>query len=723
MARRLRPVHGSSNTTRFARSATVVLIATMVLVGQPVAADAHPRPGVTARVSVASDGTEASGPAANNPPAISADGRYVAFASFARNLVPSGTDPEYEDVFVHDRATGATEHVSVASDGTPGDDASWWPSISADGRFVAFASAATNLVPDDTNGRWDIFVHDRSTGVTERVSVASDGSQGGHSSYWAAISPDGRSVAFVSAAPDLVADDTNSRQDIFVHDRDSGTTERVSVSSDGAESNGHSRGPAISADGASVAFYSSGSNLVPDDTNSGDEDVFVHDRATGTTERVSVTSDGREVGGQGNNTWTPAITPDGRFVAFTHSASTLTQGDNHLYWDVFVRDREAGTTERVSVASDGRGGDNNANSPSISDDGRFVAFDSFASNLVPDDTNGTGDVFVHDRATGATDRVSLASDGTESDGPSWPPAISAGGRFVAFNSHGSTLVPGDGNDSRDVFVRDRGMPLGVGGLTTEDVPGAVRVSGWVTSSGTVTSEAEDPADDGGLGPLDADDLGAELTGAALTYRPEQEDHLVRWRLESLPRGPLVTGAVGGGYPGVLYGLELEAAGTRFEIRALREAATSAPPRVPHAALYRCAPMCEQEALLESGFGTVTSEVWVALPFEVLGADLEGGLSSLRAFTALGEAAIGGTAELDELDLPAAGIPELRVELGIASDATPEDEVAFVHAVVPSEGTFTGDVPIDGLPPGDHRIWARTCLGEACGPASSVEVSL
>lgn len=722
MTGRVRRDFGKPNARGGARSATVLLVVTLVLTGYPLPVDAYPRPGVTARVSVAGDGSEADGHAANNPPAVSADGRFVAFASFASNLVASGTDPEYEDVFVHDRVTGATEHVSVATDGTPGDDASWWPSISADGRFVAFASAATNLVPDDTNGRWDVFVHDRSTGSTERVSVASDGSQGGHSSYWAAISPDGGSVAFVSAAPDLVANDTNGRQDIFVHDRDSGNTERVSVSSDGAQSNGHSRGPAISADGASVAFYSSASNLVPDDTNGGAEDVFVHDRATGTTERVSVTSDGREVNGQGNNTWTPAITPDGRFVAFTHSASTLTQGDNHLYWDVFVRDRETGTTERVSVASDGRGGDNNANSPSISDDGRFVAFDSFASNLVPGDTNGTGDVFVHDRATGATDRVSLASDGSQSDGPSWPTAMSADGRFVVFNSHGSALVDGDGNASRDVFVRDRGMPLGVGGLLTEDVPDGVRVSGWVTSSGTVTSEADDPADDGGLGPLDADDLGAELTGAALTYRPEQEDHLIRWRLESLPRGPLVTGAVGGGYPGVLYGLEFEADGTRFEIRALREAATSNPPRVPHAALYRCAPTCVQEALLESGFGTVTSEVWVALPLDVLGAELEGDLSALRAFTAVGEAAIGVLAELDDVDLPAAGIPDLWVELGIAPDATPEGEVAFTHAVGPSGGLFTGGVPTDGLPPGAHRIWARACLGETCGPASSVEVS-
>ncbi|MBW3664431.1 MAG: hypothetical protein KY469_15125 [Actinobacteria bacterium] len=700
-----------------------VIGVTVALAGQPLAANAHPRPGVTARVSVASDGAEGDKPAANNLPAISADGRFVAFASFASNLVPGGTDPEYEDVFVHDRATGTTEHISVSNDGTPGNDASWWPSISADGRFVAFASAATNLVPGDTNERWDVFVHDRATGVTEIVSVASDGSQAENPSYWSAISPDGGSVVFVSTAPNLVADDTNGRQDIFVHDRATGVTERVSVSSDGTESNGHSRGPVVSADGASVAFYSSASNLVPDDDNAGDEDVFVHDRETGTTERVSVTSDGREVDGLGNNTWTPAITPDGRFVAFTHSASTLTQGDNNLYWDVFVHDRQAGTTERVSVASDGRSGNNNANSPSISADGRFVAFDSFASNLVPGDTNRASDVFVHDRATGATERVSVDSGGNESDRSSWPTAISANGRFVAFNSLASNLVPGDGNGGRDVFVRDRGAPLGVGGLVAEQTGGSVRVSGWATSSGTVTSEATDADDDGAFGPLDADTLGAELTGATLTYRPEQEDHLVRWSLESLPRGPLVAGAVGGGYPGVVYGLEFEADGTRFEIRALRESATSDPPRVPHAALYRCAPSCVQEALLDGGFGTVTTEVWVALPLDVLGAEVESELSSLRAFTAIGEAAVGGLVELDEMDLPAAGIPDLRVELGIAPDTTVEDEVAFAHAVAPSEGAFTADVPVDGLSPGTYRVWARTCLGAACGPASSVEVAL
>ena len=279
-------------------------------------------------------------------------------------------------VFVHDRLTGVTERVSVASDGTEGDRHSGEPSMSADGRFVAFVSDASNLVSDDTNGVPDIFVHDRLTGVTERVNVASDGTQGNDQSGGASISADGRFVAFSSGASNLVAGDTNlcfepqrSCPDVFVHDRLTSMTERVSVASDGTQGNRDSGDPSISADGRFVAFDSGATNLVSGDTNPGG-DVFVHDRLTGVTERVSVASDGTEsTTGSGGT----SISADGRFVAFSNGdspRSNLPPGDGH-FQNVFVHDRLTGATQAVSV---GPPGGFEAGRPSISADGRYVAF-------------------------------------------------------------------------------------------------------------------------------------------------------------------------------------------------------------------------------------------------------------------------------------------------------------------------------------------------------------
>jgi Tol biopolymer transport system component len=282
------------------------------------------------------------------------------------------------------------QRVSVASDGAQGNGDSFDNSISADGRYIAFASRASNLVAGDTNGKQDIFVHDRLTGQTTRVSVASDGAQGNGDSGQPVISADGRFVAFYSSASNLVPGDTNGVEDVFVHDRLTGQTTRVSVASDGAQGNGPSWGPSISADGRFVAFESRASNLVPGDTN-GTTDVFVHDRHTGQTMRVSVASDGRE----GNSySWLARISADGRFVVFTSDASNLVAGDTNGTWDVFVHDRLTGQTTMVSVASDGTPGNGRSIGVSISGDGRFVAFMSEASNLVAGDTNGTWDVFV-----------------------------------------------------------------------------------------------------------------------------------------------------------------------------------------------------------------------------------------------------------------------------------------------------------------------------------------
>ena len=289
---------------------------------------------ITERVSVASDGTQGDG--GSDDPSASANGRYVAFQSLSDNLVSADTN-YCKDVFVHDCETGQTTRVSVASDGTQGNDDSEFPSISADGRYVAFDSLASNLVSSDTNGDWDVFVHDRETGQTTRVSIASNGTQGNGYSLWPFISADGRDVVFQSSASNLVTGDTNDCDDVFVHDCETEQTTRVSVASDGMQGDGSSSFSPISADGRCVTFMSRASNLVSSDTN-GDWDVFVHDRETGQTTRVSIASNGTQGNGMSRN---PSISADGRYVAFGSEASNLVSSDTNGCRDVFVHDREA----------------------------------------------------------------------------------------------------------------------------------------------------------------------------------------------------------------------------------------------------------------------------------------------------------------------------------------------------------------------------------------------
>jgi Tol biopolymer transport system component len=409
----------------------------------------------TERVSVDSSGAQGNS-WTDYTSSISADGRFVAFSSDASNLVAGDTNG-VTDVFVHERQSGVTERVSVSTDGAQGNSASSHPSISADGRFVAFSGEASNLVAGDTNGWSDVFVRDRRLGTTERVSVATGGAQGNLNSCCPTISADGRSVAFLSGAWNLVPGDTNGFQDVLVHDLRSGTTERASVATGGTEGNDNSGGlgVSISADGRFVAFSSDASNLVANDTNAV-SDIFVRDRQGGTTERASVDAGGA----QGNfSSWGTSISADGRFVAFASGASNLVAGDTNAAWDIFVRDRRSGAIERVNVSTEGAEGNANCLGPSISADGRFVAFWGDASNLVAGDTNITDDVFEHDRLSGTTERSSVATGGAQAQAQSESeePVLSADGRYVAFYSTASNLVPGDTNQVSDIFERDRGL--------------------------------------------------------------------------------------------------------------------------------------------------------------------------------------------------------------------------------------------------------------------------
>ncbi|WFN33698.1 hypothetical protein L1S32_07550 [Methanogenium sp. S4BF] len=335
-------------------------------------------------------------------PSLSGDGRYCAFETASRisqSDYVSGKTGLY-GIFVFDAQTGETACVSVASDGTQGNARSEHPVISDDGRYVTFSSWATNLVENDTNAVADVFVHDRQTGETTCI-TGGDGLSGPSS-----ISGDGRVVVLASTASDLVQGDTNGETDIFTYNRLTGVTVRVSVSSDGTEGNGSSVSPDISTDGRFVSFRSWASNLAEGDTN-GVDDVFVHDCLTNETTRVRDATPGTfELG------WSrsPPLSGDGRYAAFESAAETLAAGDTNRMEDVFVCDTKTGQTTLISVASDGSPGNGNSNAPDLSRDGRHVVFVSEASSLVEGDENGYADVFVHDRETGRTTMISCYPD-------------------------------------------------------------------------------------------------------------------------------------------------------------------------------------------------------------------------------------------------------------------------------------------------------------------------
>ena len=411
------------------------------------------------------------GPGASDSysPAITPDGRFVAFASFADDLVTGDTEG-FDDVFVHDRYLRTTARVSlrdpsVGSGGGNGDSDS--PSISADGRFIAFASLADDLVASDTNDVRDVFLHDRCiadgepvsdcTPSTVRASVPDDSLgdvEPDQNSIRPAISADGRYVAFGSSATNLVDADSNDSYQIYVRGRLDGSTVVVSVDADGLPRD-HSYHAAISANGRFVAFASYGL-LAP---NAGCGTIYVHDRdrdddgifdeggiASG-TETVSVTVDGHPLPCEmveGDQVQKPTISADGRYVAFQSTVSALVPNDGNFANDVFVHDRWTARTERASVTSDGEEIPGASYDPALSPDGRYVAFVTYANGVRADDQNDTADVYVHDRVTGITELMSVKPDGSAFGSyysESGAPALSEDARVVAFSSNADDVLP------------------------------------------------------------------------------------------------------------------------------------------------------------------------------------------------------------------------------------------------------------------------------------------
>ncbi len=403
--------------------------------------------GITTRESIGTNGIQADDWSSGGY--VSADGRWVVFASSAATLVNGDTNNDY-DVFLRDRLNNSTERISLNNAGEEANNGSYTRGISADGQWVLFGSGATNLVPGDTNGTDDLFLWERATRTVRRVSVSSSGGQGTGTSAnpSAALSDDGRVMAFVTRLSGLVPGDTNGAADVFVHDRVTGLTTRVSVSSTGTQANNSSDWVDLSADGRYVTFYSFASNLVAGDTN-GVSDVFVHDRQTGETERVSLMADGSETTGSAYN---PALSGDGRVVAFA-TGQDLVTGESTAISSIYVYDRLSDT---LTLAVQGEDGSRvQTDDPDLSHDGQRLFFTSVDGTLVPNDTNAVQDVFELEIPTGTLRRLSLNSYDEEGSIESYFSDSSSDGHFVVWSSQSPEFVAGDTNGVGDVFLRER----------------------------------------------------------------------------------------------------------------------------------------------------------------------------------------------------------------------------------------------------------------------------
>ena len=415
---------------------------------------AGPSPQRTVRVRLAAGGDP---DGRSTSPSLSADARRLAFASTATNLVDSAdANGHVSDVFVYDQGSGAISLISTAADGKAADGPSSEPVLSGDGAAVAFTSRARNLVAGDANGASDVFV--RSAAGLVRASVATGGAEADAGSSQPDLSADGGRVVFTSSADDLVADDTNDHDDVFVRDLSTGTTALVSATPEGGVASGDSSAPAISPDGRFVTFSSKAEDLVARDHN-GRADVFLRDLTTRRTYLVSV---GR--GGRGQNHALPGGRPltsdvsrDGRFVVFESSATNLVAHDRNNATDVFLRDRANGRTRRVSLSITNEEGGRASILPTITPDGRFVAFASRADDLVPESAYGL-DVFVRDVRRNTTTLANVTSRARPrsreiEDLPPERPSLSADASTIAFASSASNLAGGDANRKTDVFLR------------------------------------------------------------------------------------------------------------------------------------------------------------------------------------------------------------------------------------------------------------------------------
>lgn len=430
----------------------MVALGVPALLARAVAAGAAPYPAVEI---VSLSGTGAQGNGDSYPPEISANGRYVAFASYATNFSPPGSDTNStSDVFRRDLLTGDTTRVSVSTAGVGANAQTYSGGICGDGSRIVMNSLASNLVLGDANGRMDIFVRDLDTGETTIASQSTSGTYGDDSSSSHGISDNGRYVVFESHANNLVTPLAWDDYHVYRRDLDTKTTVMSDVSSSGAQGYGGAGvEPDVSADGRYVVFCSRAGNLVGEAVN-GFTLVFVHDHVGGDTTLASVNDGGTQSNADCEK---PAISADGRHVAFKSGATNLGGGGGAggTGMDVYLRDLDTRETTLVSVSI--TGGPGNSWScwtwkPRVSSDGRYVVFTSLATNLVPSDTNGQEDVFMRDLVARETTLVSRSASGTQGNGASNGPCLTPDATKVAFFSFANNLVDIDTNARADCFL-------------------------------------------------------------------------------------------------------------------------------------------------------------------------------------------------------------------------------------------------------------------------------
>ena len=455
-------------------------------------------------VHVSGAGTPADLGATFEPPAVSQNGRYIAYASPATNLVV-GDANGLSDIFIYDTQNGMVMLATRPTAGGAADGASRRPSLSASGRYLSFESAATNLVASDSNGVTDVFLLDRDSdndGVFDEagatsITLVSHGPAGQAANGVShctsrAVSGDGLMVVFESSASNLLPGDGNGATDCFLWS--SGVVQLISRSSAGIQANGPTAAPVISADGTAAAFEASSTatNLVPNDTN-GASDILLRDLGPGTTVRVSVGPGGLESDGAST---LPSISGNGGEVAFESFATNLVAGDGNATGDVFVHDRSTGSTQRASVATGGYEAAGRSQGASVTADGHYVAFYSSSSDLVPGDNNAVRDVFIHDLTSGATTRASLPAAGGEGNSGSLHPAMIDVSRLGFVSTATNLAATPDTNEVADVFLVSDPLSSGGGDPATADTnpvtfsgggPGGPQTEGIRDARGTPPS--------------------------------------------------------------------------------------------------------------------------------------------------------------------------------------------------------------------------------------------
>jgi hypothetical protein len=683
-----------------AASASLVLL---VLVALATPSVAFERAGRTVRVSVSSTGEQADVDATppkfipNSKGYINAGGRYVTFEGWAPNLVAEDREGILRPhIYRHDLLTSETIRVTTRWDGKKSDQGGRGAQQSHDGRFIAFSSGSSDYFPEPDIWRGsDVYVKDMVTGELDKITVTPDGSDGHNgstinlnSAHLGDMSSDGRYVTFSSSMTNLLeSSDTNGTfRDVFLRDRNTDRTEIVSINNAGEQGDDGAGTSLVTSDGREVFFESWATNLTEKPINP-DGNIYIRDRVAGITELFEPAGTGVLPDG---TIMLGAISDDGRYVMFNSDATNLIPYDGNAAWDTFVHDRVTGRNERVSIRNDGGEPDLESYGWEMSSDGRFVTLNSTATNLVDGDKNLRDDAFVYDRVLRSTRRISVADDGSEGNREAYYSSVTTDGSIAAFDSTATNLVEGDTNEEKDIFVRFLGLPVGIGDLDVELSGDQLVASGWAGFAGEVAGEGSDPSGD-------IPDGSTDLIGAQMIVRPEIGSVQLRWDLEQLSSVAA---------PGVIYGMSFEADGTRWEVRGMPTI-----PGLPRFDIYDCTDICITTGSIFGRYGREGSTVTATIPLDRAPFTPGTELSGATFYTALGEGAIAKLSDLDSIALGDLTVSKPEISFGFAPAGS--TDVTYGAPFHPEESAFSHTISLDGIDPNLYDLWVRTCLGASC----------